>query len=159
MKPLRQMLLFAVVVAAAARGQEFEYGTPEEMRGRTKLYVDTGADLSARNAIIETLKKELPEVAVVSAVRDMDLLLVYDAKEHRYAASVDKYTGNIRHGRRVTGTALVILPTDSGPLRLLLDIQKTASFIWSRRPSVQVARAFAKEYLKVNPRHAATVRP
>jgi hypothetical protein len=60
---------------AIAQTGPIDKGNPEDLRGATSLFVDTGARTDLRDAIIANLQKELPEVKVVAQVEEASLVV------------------------------------------------------------------------------------
>lgn len=73
-------LLMLASVAVAQTG-DVEYGRPDELRGVTKIFVDTGLDAQHRESIVKELKKQLPKLEVVSSPGESDTQLRYSVKD------------------------------------------------------------------------------
>jgi hypothetical protein len=80
------------------QAQQFEYGSPDELRGVTKIYVNTGADLEARNNIVETIQKDLKQITVTDRPDDADVCLFYGAASNTFYAETWDHSTTIVNG-------------------------------------------------------------
>src|SRR5215510_13221091 len=83
-------LLFVSVVPVVAQAPTVEYGQASELRGVTKVFVDTGVDARQREMIVKVMRKQLPELEVVSRPEDADIHLRFSLRETR-----DGYTEGV----------------------------------------------------------------
>lgn len=66
--------------SAAAQTGEVEYGQPEELRGVTRMFVDTSLDTQRRDSIIKDLRKRLPQLEIVTSPEAADVHMRFDVK-------------------------------------------------------------------------------
>jgi hypothetical protein len=134
----------------AGEQRQFVYGEKMEMRGLTRLYVDTGADLKQRDDILKRVRKEeeLRNVIVVAEPESAELFLYYRGNK---ATSCDRGRMLIptQSGVIVTsgcrdkkvGYGLVGRPGAEGQIRLLLSEEGGPE---------KITKAFIKAYKGVN---------
>jgi len=79
-------LLLAGITIGNAQEPQFEYGSPNELRGITKVYVYTGAELEVRNNIVKIIQKELKQIIVTDRPNDADVYLFYGAAVNTFYA-------------------------------------------------------------------------
>lgn len=168
-------LCFILFCASVALAQEvqFQYGSTDELRGITKIYVYTGPSLDTRNNIVKEIKKRLKDIVVTDRPEDAEIHLVFEASARSFYAGTYS-TSDSNASATVTGpgtaTGKATTNTTSTPIyriaidgygfvgkrigsdtvRLLMDFQDTKSTRWERRPSTNFARAFCKAYEKAN---------
>jgi hypothetical protein len=145
-----------------AFAQNVEYGSPAELKGVTRIYVDTGAELKARNDIVSHIQKELPSVVVTDSAEDAEVVLVFGSSAStRYIGSHSTTTINSggdqattssmpQYKRVVRGDGLVVKPGKGGRPRLLIEFGDARGNVFERKPSTNFAREFIKAYKKAN---------
>jgi uncharacterized protein (DUF2147 family) len=177
MKFLAGILFLLLFVTSKSQAQSaIEYGEREELRGITKIFIDTGTDLSGRENIIKIIRNDLPAIVVVSRVEEAELILIYSSDSYSILSGISNSrnsstTGNLSvwgntatysgqttstststpSYRKVTdGEGLVVKFTSSGRPRLLMNFKDTQKSVLERRPSTNFARKFVKAYKEVN---------
>lgn len=83
-------LIFAFVLYVPAQQPSVEYGQPSELRGVTKIFVDSGFDARQREQIAKEIRKRLPDLEIVSRPEDSEFHLRYSANDEE-----DEITGAI----------------------------------------------------------------
>ena len=81
-------MLLAFAPAALPQSPNFEYGSPADLRGVTKVYVYTGMNLDVRNNIIKNIEKKLPQIRVVESANDAQVVLSFAADSYTYLATI-----------------------------------------------------------------------
>lgn len=177
MKFLAGILFLLLFVTGKSQAQSaIEYGEREELRGITKIFVDTGTDLSGRENIIKIIRKDLPTVVVVSRVEEAELILIYSSDSYSILSGISNSrnsstTGNLSvwgntatysgqttstststpiYQKVTDGEGLVVRFTSNGRPRLLMNFKDTQKSVLERRPSTNFARKFVKAYKEVN---------
>lgn len=177
MKFLAGILFVLLFVTGKSQAQSaIEYGEREELRGITKIFVDTGTDLSGRENIIKIIRTALPAIVVVSRVEEAELVLIYSSDSYSILSGISNSRNSSTSGnlsvwgntatysgqttstststpvyRKVTdGEGLVVRFTSSGRPRLLMNFKDTQKSVLERRPSTNFARRFVKAYKEVN---------
>src|SRR5215208_4375162 len=96
---LAGMLLLLLLLTTTPHAQSaFEYGQPEELQGITKIFVDTGTDLSGRENIIRLIKNELPAIVVVSRVEEAELVLIYSSDSYSILSGISNSRNSSTNG-------------------------------------------------------------
>ena len=75
------LLIVAFALLISAQEPTVEYGQPEELRGVTKVFVDTGTDAQQRNLIVREIQKKLPTLTVVSRPEEADVHLLFTPRK------------------------------------------------------------------------------
>lgn len=73
------LLTLIFVLPTLAQSAGIEYGQAAELRGVTKIFVNTGANLSGHDLLVKEIHKRLPNVSVVTRPEDADVHLQYDS--------------------------------------------------------------------------------
>jgi len=151
------MVVTASALAQAAVAQEgFEYGTPDDLKGVSTVYVYTGTDMDLRDNIQKVIKKELPNLTLASRREQAEVHLIFTADVSTYVSGVDASTyGNnsnatVQYGRVIDGRGLVLRIENGKQPLLIFDFKDSRGTIFERRPSTNFARAFVKAYKKAN---------
>lgn len=177
MRALAVIFLPLLVVTGQLHAQSaIEYGERDELRGITKIFVDTGTDLSGRENIIKIIRNDLPAIVVVSRVEEAEVVLIYSSDSYSILSGISNSrnsstTGNLSVWgntatysgqttstststpiyRKVTdGDGLVVRFTSGGRPRLLMNFKDKQKSVLERRPSTNFARKFTKIYKEVN---------
>src|SRR5262249_16707153 len=77
------LLIFAFALPVMAQKPIIEYGQPDELRGVTKVFVDTGVDAHQRELVVNEIQKQLPDLQIVSRPEESDIHLRIFLKETR----------------------------------------------------------------------------
>ena len=128
-----------------AQSPIIEYGQPDELRGVTKVFV--GASLDAQRAVVvRELKKQLPDLEVVSRPEESDIHLRFFLKEERNG--------------RTEGVGTVVKLIDANRVRALYSFKDDLSPIYEqhsvknygieRTMPLRFAREFVRAYKKAN---------
>jgi hypothetical protein len=83
-------LIFAFVLYVPAQQSSVEYGQPGELRGVTKIFVDSGFDAERREQIAKEIRKRLPNLEIVARPEESDFHLRFLANNE-----ADEITGTI----------------------------------------------------------------
>ncbi len=141
LKRTSRLLLLILTVALPIVAQEptVEYGHPDELRGVTKVFVDTGVDARQREQIAKEIQKRLPNLEVVSPPEESDIHLRFSLKE-------------TRDGRTEGGTVVKLV--GSNRVRVLLSFKDYMLPLFERESIVNFGveyakpRIFAREFVK-----------
>src|SRR5918997_1515715 len=76
--------------APASRAQERSQGSPAELKGLRRVYVDAGANRKDRARIVEELRRSKVGVEVVDAPEGAELILLFSAGKVTAAVGVEK---------------------------------------------------------------------
>jgi hypothetical protein len=138
------VLTFALPVLAQT--PIIEYGEPDELRGVKKVFVDTGHDSQQRGVVVKEIKKQLPDLEIVSHPEESDIHLRFFLKEKRDG--------------RTEGIGTIVKLIDANRARALLSFKDYLSPIYERNSiksygieyimPIKFAREFVKAYKKAN---------
>jgi len=104
-------MLCGVVAFGLANGQDLDrprYGSASDLRGLTRLFVDTGADVRARDRIIRELRSSGIVLELVQDARDAQILLEFGASVER---RVSGWVTNTRRDKDKRREESVTTPT------------------------------------------------
>lgn len=152
------LLAMVVLTVGAQEKPVFEYGQVEELRGLKRVFIDTGADLKARNSILKEIKKKLPSLIVNESPTDAEVLLVYGSTNETrlVGARTTPVQGTDATRTRPVydaikkGTGYVAKKGSNGTLRVLVGFEGANDHLFSKSPDLGFARAFIKAYNEAN---------
>jgi hypothetical protein len=103
LRKLIPLALFALAFTLPVLAQEptVEYGQVKELRGVSKIFVDTGIDARQRDLIAKAIQKRLPNLEIVSRPEESDIHLRFSQVrtkdgETKELGTVVKIIGNNR---------------------------------------------------------------
>ena len=94
---LTAVTLLLLVLAPAALAQERSQGSPSELKGLRRVYVDAGASRKDRARIVEELQRSKVGVEVVDAPEGAELILLFSADKVTAAAGMEKKLDILRN--------------------------------------------------------------
>jgi hypothetical protein len=85
LRMMSQLFLLVLACALPVSGQDptIEYGQPDELRGVTKIFVDTRTNVRRWEKIVKTITRRLPNIQVVSRPEESDIHLRYSLRDSR----------------------------------------------------------------------------
>ena len=148
-------LLCSFGATAMAQNQTVEYGSADELKDVTKVFVDTGTGMEARENITLEIRKKLREakreLKFVSKPEDSDIHL-------RFVYETQTAHGGVNPGgvirKTPVGTVVKILGKDR--VRVLMSYSKERRGggigigLGKGKPDIEFAREFVKAYLAAN---------
>ena len=155
MKSVTICLAILLVLSAIAKAQEplkTEYGKPAELKGLTKLFVDTGGDTEQRNRILKEFEKEkLPGLTLLDSSDDAQVILFFGGSKVAYTrGQVTQGTGSVGTDYRSTGKGVAFIPKPPNTMRILLSVESVKYYVWTAKPEVKFVRDFIKAYKVAN---------
>jgi hypothetical protein len=140
------LLVLACALPVSGQGPTIEYGQPEELRGVTKVFVDTRTYVQKREKIVKVITRYLPNLQVVSRPEESDIHLRYSLK-------------GLRNGKREEmGTVVKLLGGNRE--RVLLSVEdelppindggSIVSYGLEQARPLMFAREFVKAYRRAN---------
>lgn len=145
------LIFFLLALPVAAQGPTIEYGSPNELRGVTKVFVDTGMDAQQREKIVVEIQKKLPRLTIVARPEDADVHLRFGFPDEQRSPVVvypDPYLIPGFGGYQGVGTVVRLLGTDR--VRVIMSFRDYRGTFLEREPSVNFAREFVKTYERAN---------
>jgi len=140
------LLLLGMTFALPVLAQTpvIEKGQPDELRGVTKVFV--GIDAEQREVVVREIKKQLPDLEIVSRPDESDIHLLFSLKETRDG--------------RTEGVGTVVKLIDANRTRALYRFKMEMSPIYEqhsikkygieRMMPLTFAREFVRAYKKAN---------
>lgn len=162
--PVILILAGALVVCAA--DPIIEYGAPSELRGLTRIFIDTGTNLETRNVIAAEIHKKLPALTIVERIEAAQVVLDFTGETHVYR---DPGGGTVYFGTGTqspsyygvdvtapssttehTGHGLVYLPVSADAIRVVLEHNDLKGTFSKKGPAKKFAKKFIKAYRTAN---------
>lgn len=138
------LLILPFALPVLAQTPVIEYGQPDELRGVTKVFV--GLDAQQREVVVREIKKQLPDLEIVSRPEESDIHLLLSLKETRDG--------------RIEGVGTVVKLIDANHARALYSFKDDLSPIYEQHSlkgfgverimPLRFAREFVKAYKKAN---------
>lgn len=159
---LKILTVAAVLVFSfTCQAQTIEYGSPADLKGITKIFVDTGTEMEVRKNILKEIsksKKKIPDLIIVSRPEDAEIILSFGAVTNTYLSGINTtptYGGIISrptYGNVIQGNGIVVKLLANNRVRLIMSFEDSRSSRWERRPSTNFAREFVRAYMDANKR-------
>ena len=135
-------LTFALPVLAQT--PVIEHGQPDELRGVTKVFI--GIDAEQREVIVREIKKQLPNLEIVSTPDESDIHLLFSLKETR--------DGRIE----AVGTVVKLIDANrarslyafKGDMSPIYEQHAIKNYAIERMMPLTFAREFVRAYKKAN---------
>lgn len=145
MKKIILATFLLLVLGLVASAQEYEYGKPIELKGLTKVFIDTELDAENHDRILETIEKaKLENLTVVESSADAEFIIMFRGD------SENVQIGRANH-KRTTGKGVVTTKSADGKkLRVLLSFESTQDKAGEKKPAAKFAKEFIKEYKMAN---------
>lgn len=167
MTTLRSLLMGMALVGlvlGVAEAQNFEYGSPAELKGVVWIYVDVQENPKWREDILDEIREELPHVRFAQSLADAEAVVYFTGRASSYYAGMhttmtstcssgacDGWAYSTPQYRTVIeGRGQIYVLPDQGKPRLIFDTTNAARRIWDKRPSVKFAKEFVKQYQAAN---------
>lgn len=138
------LLILTFALPVSAQNPIIESGRPDELRGVTKVFVDL--DDQQREVVVREIRKQLPDLEIVSRPEESDIHLRFFLKE-------------LRDGR-TEGLGAVVKLIDANHERALYSFRDSLSPIYAQHSiksrgvehlmPLRFAREFVKAYKKAN---------
>ena len=71
----------SLFLATASIAADYEYGSLDELKGVSRVYIDAGNAVDLRNIMATVIKKRLPSIEVLTSADGADLALIFDYKQ------------------------------------------------------------------------------
>jgi len=144
---LAVVLLFLFSVGTTAQ-TEYEYGQPSDMKGLTKIYIDTKGNIKDRETIVKEFEKGKIGVQAVDSKDLAEIIIDFNTTESKQAVARTitntydpKYSVNVvSNVKVVSGEAMVTIKGQTTSNRRVV-----MNFNGGRKDP---AAAFAKEFIK-----------
>lgn len=159
------LLMLCVVVGFGLMGAQDvdrpQYGVPADLHGLTRLFIDTGTDVRARDRIVRELRGSGVALELVQDSHEAQMLLEFGATvEHRVGGWVtnarrdkDKHGENsvtTTTDRKIQNGAGTVYVVREGRLVLVESFADEKGSFLERDPATNFARAFLRLYRGAN---------
>lgn len=154
------ILAFALACFAGSvtAQSDFEYGKPADLKGLTKVYVQTMADLKENERIVSRLNKaKVPKLVIVDDIDDAEIVLMFGGDEFTSVSGANSSTigGStntvITRVNLLTGEGRVYVASKDGSKpRLVMRVQNEQQTKLEKRPVTKFIEDFIKLYKKAN---------
>lgn len=148
------LTVLTLALSAQAQNDDYDYGRPSELKGLTKVFVDTGSDLKARDKIESALKKAKLGLEFADDADVAEFAIIYRSGSFSKTVGVSNpATGAVIIGQPdyPVGKGLVLVKKSGNEKPHLVmsfdDVQNTA---FERGPLTNFIRDFVKTYKKAN---------
>jgi hypothetical protein len=144
MKRFIYAILMIVGLAAVTSAQDFEYGSPSELKDLTAVYIDTGPDLESYNRIKDVITEAKLDLKFVTTVDASDFVIMFRG---------DSRLVQVGHATKeqATGKGFVAIPSADGKrARILMNFQSTQNRFKEKKPATKLAKDFVKAYKLAN---------
>ncbi len=148
-------LFLALALATFASAQntpKMEYGKPAELKGLTKIFVDTSGDIDNRNRIIKEFETaRLSDVIMLDGSDNAEVILMFSAgKERRSVARIYNGNGSAGSYGLSTGKGIAFLPKQPNIMRVILSLDDEKTTWFDKKPAQRFAQNFIKLYKEAN---------
>ena len=92
-------LLVALCACARAQAPAIDYGSTTELKGVTKIFIYTGADLKLRDKLKEKITKKLPQITVTDSIDDAEVIVGYAADAETFLSGISTHGTATTSGR------------------------------------------------------------
>jgi hypothetical protein len=152
------LFIFSVASYTQTGDSSFEFGKPSDLKGLTKVYVETMGDLKEHDQIVTRLAKaKVQNLEIVEDVENAEIILLFGGDSF---TSVTGATSNAvgtsvnTTVNRVTLLAgegrVFVAGRDGKKPRLVMRVQNEQETRLEKRPVTKFVNEFVKIYMKVN---------
>ena len=150
MRPIAFFLALLVPLFTAAQTSTISYGKPEELKGLTKVFVDTGADLKNRERMLKEIQSANLGLELLDSADGAQVIISFGGnKTGRIGGGVVDGTGTLHTRTYNTGTGRVVVLHDGKP-RIVMGYDGEETHPWEKKPATSFARKFVEAYKKAN---------
>jgi hypothetical protein len=157
------LLVFAITTGVQAQDQTIEYGDTSELKGVTRIFVDTKGDADLRKIIGLEIHKKLPKLEIVSKPEESEIHLRFYYEKEQYIAGTPyphphPYPYPYPQGYMLIPVSLVEKVISKDRVRVLMGskgyqhpIRVSFGIGWGRsRPELKFVGDFVKAYSEAN---------
>lgn len=150
------LLIFTFVVAAQA--QDIEYGKPSELKGLTKVYIETMGNVADAERMTERIAKaKVSGLVIVEDIKQAEIILMFagEGVSRETGVTVNKIGNTVFADtdriKLLVGEGRVFVSSEDGKKpRLILRVQNEQETKLEKRPVTKFVSAFLKVYKKAN---------
>ena len=146
-------LLLVMFIGASA---QTEYGNESELKGLTKVFIDTGTDIKNRKRIIKMIEKSKTDLTIVNSLEDAEIVLGFGAGSVVDGARASTTTvlgvtrTSVQNYEYDTGQGVAAVKNEEGNPRFIWSFESKRDRIGEPRPAKKFAKEFIKLWKKIN---------
>ena len=144
------MLALLLTLLLTSHAPQTEYGKPEELKGLTKVFVDTGGNMKERERIQNEIRKSRIGVELLDSEEGAEVVLKFGGgKEEADGPAFGSilFPGAIRTVN--VGDGHVYVYRDGKP-RLVMSYEGVETHLWEKKPAKNFGKRFVEAYKKAN---------
>jgi hypothetical protein len=151
------LLLVSYATPSLAHAQNIEYGQTTELKGITRIFIDTDTDMRNRERVVKELGKSKIPFEILSAPEGAQVILEFAATRNREVVRTRTLPPlseglpartHVDYAEKEHGNGVVYLPQSSERRRILLSWSGEEGFTASS--AAKFASAFVKAYKRAN---------
>ena len=143
-------LLFALLLTSNV--PQTEYGKPEELKGLTKVFVDTGGNMKDRGRIENEIRKSRIGVELLDSQEGAEVVLKFGGGKER--VTDDSFSSVLFPSLGVFRTVNVgegqVYVYRGGKPRLVMSYEGVETHLWEKKPAKNFGKRFVEAYKKAN---------
>jgi hypothetical protein len=146
------MLALLLTLLLTSNAPQTEYGKPEELKGLTKVFVDTGGNMKDRERIQNEIRKSRLGVELLDSQDGAEVVLKFGGgKEELDGGSFGSilFPGIGVYRTVNVGDGHVYIYRDGKP-RLVMSYEGVETHIWEKKPAKNFGKRFVEAYKKAN---------
>lgn len=149
---------FVSVGISQVNSADFDFGKPSDMKGLTKIYIQTMGDLKESERILTRLNKaKIPNLEIVEDIEDAEIILIFGGRTFSSVVGVSSNTygnttnANVDSVNLLEGEGKVFVTGNDGEKpKLIMRVQNEQENKAEKRPVTKFVEEFIKVYKKVN---------
>lgn len=157
MKIFMMFLLMFLSGNAVIAQKEYEPGKISDLKGLTKVFIDTDGDLKNKERIVKKIQKyKISSLEIVEDALDAEIVIVFGGNSRSVVVGAnttyDKDSA-LTTGIRVSldeGAGAVFIAGKAGKPRLVFRYRNQQETKWEDTPAVKIAAEFIKYYKQAN---------
>lgn len=146
------MLALLLTMLLTSNVPQTEYGKLEELKGLTKVFVDTGGNMKDRERIQNEIRKAGIGVELLDSEAGAEVVLKFGGgKEEATDSSISSvlFPGLGVYRTVNTGEGHVYVYRDGKP-KLVMSYEGVETHLWEKKPAKNFGKRFAEAYKKAN---------
>jgi hypothetical protein len=145
------MLALLLALLLISHQSQTEYGKPEELKGLTKVFVDTGRNMKDRGRIENEIRKSKIGVELLDSSDGAEVVLQFGGgKEESAGVSFGSivFPGIAIRSVNVGEGHVYVLR--GGKPRLVMSYEGVETHLWEKKPAKNFGKRFVKAYKNAN---------
>lgn len=148
------MLALLLTLLLTSHAPQTEYGRLEELKGLTKVFVDTGGNMKERGRIQNEIRKSKIGVELLDSEEGAEVVLKFGGgKEEADGVSMGSilfpFPGTIVPRTVTVGEGHVYVLRGGKP-KLVMSYEGVETHLWEKKPAKNFGKRFVKAYKQAN---------